>query len=80
MAYKQRSSKLGKKKSMILNYWTGDTIFLRNLRTNGKIYTTCNGKLLKKDPFSKLKTSKMGVPNEYYDMTTIENYFEKTKT
>ena len=36
-------------------------------------------KLLKKDPLSKLKTSKMGVPNEYYDMTMIENYFEKTR-
>lgn len=36
-------------------------------------------KLLKKDPLSKLKTSKMGVPNEHYDMTMIENYFEKTK-
>lgn len=36
-------------------------------------------KLLKTDPLSKLKTSKMGVPNEYFDISKIENKLDKTR-
>ena len=36
-------------------------------------------KLLKADPLSKVHTSKMGVPNEYFDVSQIENKLEKTR-